>query len=313
MNESPLGFPTASGTAAGTAAAGRLSLPPPPGWTQVPAWTGNGFALGDTVHRVLCYDVGSSGWTDELTGLHEDVDDEYHYMSIASREHAIGSLERWISVPEPVILDLGCSSGYTLKHLRERMPRAMVVGADYVRGPMEKLGAAIPDIPLLQFDLTKCPLPDGSIDGIVLLNILEHIEQDGTALGHVHRILRSGGIAVIEVPAGPGLYDLYDRRLLHFRRYRMRGLRRMASQAGFEVLESSHLGFFLYPAFWIAKKRNRFLQGASAAVKDAVIGRDMRRLGHSPVLTWLMRWENRLRQRVRYPVGIRCVMTCRKP
>lgn len=304
MSESPVASRTA---------ASRLSFPPPPGWTEAPAWTGNGFALGDTVQRVLCYEVGSSGWTNELTDLHEDVDDEYHYMTIASREHAISSLERWIHVPDPVIMDLGCSSGYTLKHLRERMPRAMVVGADYVRGPMEKLGAAIPDIPLLQFDLTRCPLPDGSIDGIVLLNILEHIEQDYTALRHVHRILRGGGIAVIEVPSGPGLYDLYDRRLLHFRRYGMRDLRRMATQVGFDVLESSHLGFFLYPAFWMAKKRNRFLKGASAAVKDSVIGRDMRRLGHSPVLTWLMRWENRLRQRVRYPVGIRCLLTCRKP
>jgi len=63
----------------------------------------------------------------------------------------------------------------------------------------------------------------------------------------------------------------------------------------------------------MAKKRNRFLQGASAAVKDAVIGRDMRRLGHSPLLTWLMRTENRLRRRVRFPVGIRCLLTCRKP
>src|SRR4029077_15650868 len=100
-------------------------------------------------------------------------------MSVASREHAIGALERWIGVPKPVIVDLGCSSGYTLKHLRQRMPQAGVVGAGYVRGPIEKRGAPIPDIPLLQFDLTKCPLADGSIDGIVLLNILEHIEQDG--------------------------------------------------------------------------------------------------------------------------------------
>jgi hypothetical protein len=60
-------------------------LSPPPGWTEAPAWTGNGFALGDTVQRVLCYEVGSSGWTTRLTDLHEDVDDEYHYMTIASR------------------------------------------------------------------------------------------------------------------------------------------------------------------------------------------------------------------------------------
>jgi SAM-dependent methyltransferase len=145
------------------------------------------------------------------------VDDEDHYMSVASREQAVGSLERWIEVPEPVILDVGCSSGYTLGLLRHRVPRATLLGADCVRRPLEKLGAAIPNLPLLQFDIADCPLEDDSVDGVVLLNILEHIEDDVRAVRHIYRILRPGGVAVIEVPAGPHLYDIYDRKLLHFR------------------------------------------------------------------------------------------------
>jgi SAM-dependent methyltransferase len=290
-----------------------LELPPPPGYQNKPVWTGSGFLLGDRLHPVLCYAVQSSGWTDELTDLHEQVDDEYHYMSIASREHAIGAVEHWMVVPNPVVLDIGCSSGYTLKHLSQRIPGARVLGADYVMGPLEKLASVTPGLPLLQFDLTKCPLTTNSIDVIVLLNVLEHIEQDNLALHQVHRVLRSGGIAVIEVPAGPQLYDIYDRRLMHFRRYSLGQLRRMVLQTGFEVLASSHLGFFLYPGFWAAKKRNRVVGRASASVQESVIGRDMRRMGQSRLLKSVMRLENSLRRWIHYPTGIRCLVTCRKP
>ncbi len=110
-----------------------------------------------------------------------------------------------------------------LKVLREEFPHASITGADYVRGPLEALAAKLPGIPLVQFDLTKCPLPDESVDGIVLLNVLEHIDRDDLALHHVARILKpercsyNGGPGKI----GPSLYDVYDKLLLHHRRYRM--------------------------------------------------------------------------------------------
>jgi SAM-dependent methyltransferase len=63
---------------------------------------------------------------------------------------------------------------------------------------------------LLHFDLRHCPLPDGSFDGVILLNVLEHIKEDAAALRQIARILKPGGIAAIEVPAGRGLYDIYD-------------------------------------------------------------------------------------------------------
>ena len=50
--------------------------------------------------------------------------------------------------------------------------------------------------------------------------MLEHVEDDQAAIRQVYRILQPGGVAVIEVPAGPDLYDIYDRQLMHHRRYR---------------------------------------------------------------------------------------------
>jgi SAM-dependent methyltransferase len=275
-------------------------------------WTGSGFSIGDSFERLLCYQSGAPGWTEELTELHEAVDDEDHYMSVASREQAIGSLLSWIRTPQPVILDVGCSTGYTLGLLRHRIPRATLLGADCVRRPLEKLGAAIPDLPLFQFDVTRCPLEDASVDGVVLLNILEHIEEDTTAIHQIYRILRPGGVAVFEVPAGPRLYDIYDRRLLHFRRYRLSDLTAAMRRIGFRVVHASHLGFFFYPAFWLAKRRNLLLARAPAETQHATIDRSMRLLGHSRILHSVMALERSLGRAIRYPLGIRCDVTCIK-
>jgi SAM-dependent methyltransferase len=290
-----------------------IALPAPPGHSHEPVWTGEEFVIGSVRRRIVSYEIGASGWTDELTEMHEDVDDETHYINVASREHAVSRVERWAPSKSPLVIDIGCSSGYTVKLLRARMPHATVIGADYVRGPLEKLGRLAPDLPLLHFDLVRCPLPDDCFDAIVLLNVLEHVEDDVAALRQVARILRQGGIAAIEVPAGPGLYDIYDRQLMHFRRYRMKELANRIHAAGLTIVERSHLGFFLYPGFWIVKKRNRKYLDADRALQQRIVAQNMRQGSHSALMAAIMRMEARLRDSVYFPCGIRCVVTCRKP
>src|SRR5262249_55518164 len=119
---------------------------------------------------------------------------------------------------------------------------------------LETIAPRFEGVPLVQMDLTASPFPSGEFDGIILLNVLEHIERDDLAVQHCFRMLRPGGILVVEVPAGPNLYDAYDRALMHFRRYRRSNLTALMGQAGFSIEEASHIGFFLYPAFWLSKK-----------------------------------------------------------
>jgi SAM-dependent methyltransferase len=289
-----------------------LFFPPPPEASSPPVWTGTDFLVDNRRQRILRFEVGSSGWSDELTEFHEHIGDEDHYMNIASREHAISRLERWLSTNEPVILDIGCSSGYMVKALRHRLPHATAVGADFFIGPLEKLGAAVADLPLLQFDLTHCPLLDQSVDGVVLLNVLEHIEDDDAAIGHVYRILRPGGIAVIEVPAGPNLFDVYDRHFMHHRRYRMGQLLSRLQMHGFTILDRTHLGFLVYPAFWAIKKRSRCYLKANAEQRRTIVLKHMRLARNSRLMHFIMRIENWLRDWIYLPFGIRCVITCKR-
>ncbi len=290
-----------------------IRLPIPPGFSDPPVWTGSGFQIGEAFRRVLTYDVGDSGWTDDLTSFHEDIAADSHYIDRASRAHAIQAIRRFLSRRATVVMDVGCSSGYMLEALKRELHGVAVIGTDFVRGPLERLACRLPSTPLLRFDLVKCPLPSECVDGVVLLNVLEHIEQDLVAIGQIARILTPGGIAVIEVPAGPGLYDIYDKQLLHFRRYRLSDLCQKFESQGLRILERSHLGFFLYPAFWVVKKRGQQLLRKDMQTEQKLVAQRMRMGKSSNLFHWVMRVEATLRRAIFYPFGIRCLVTCMKP
>ena len=52
----------------------------------------------------------------------------------------------------------------------------------------------------IHFDVQQIPLEDESFDCVICNHILEHVEDDGKALGEIYRIMRRGGWGVILSP-----------------------------------------------------------------------------------------------------------------
>jgi ubiquinone/menaquinone biosynthesis C-methylase UbiE len=278
-----------------------------------PEWTGKGFRIGTNYCPVLVYSNNPEGWTDDLTYLHENAGKANHWIDLASRRYALRELEKYIPAPQDkVILEIGCSSGNMLRLMRGRFPGAIIIGSDCISGPLRNLAVEFPDMPLIQFDLLRCPLPEGSVDVVVLLNVLEHIQDDAAALRQIYRILKPGGVIVLEVPAGPGLYDYYDKTLMHCRRYSRSALCRLVEETGFTIASSSHLGYFAFPAFWLVKKRNRRMLDRNADELKNTVKKYISKTKSNGILSLLMSLELACGKIFNYPVGIRCVMTCVK-
>ena len=290
-----------------------LAWPPCPGEQALPQWTGKGFQVGAELRPFLLYHQDQRAWDQGLTGLHEAEAGEDHFIDVASRQQALESLRRWLPAGDGVILEVGMSSGYFLSQLKAAFPGALVVGSDSFPEVLDSFAKKDPSVPLLGFDLAACPLPDACVDAVVLLNVLEHIQDDGRAMVELARILKPGGVLVLEVPAGPRLYDIYDQQLRHFRRYTMRGFSALVRSAGLEPVWRSHLGFFVFPGFAAVKLLNRWRhrQGPEAAQGEvaAQIGGSRRQ----PLLTLLLRLERALGRFIYLPFGIRCLMVARKP
>ena len=288
-------------------------LPPVPANPASPSWTGRGFQVGPRLEPVLSYAVTDSGWTDGLTHFHESLAGDQHYIDIASRGNSLSRMRKWVTGDRPVIMDIGCSSGFLLRDIKKAFPGAQVVGADYVPAPLHKLAQAHPDWPLIQFDLTTSPLPDACLDAASLANVLEHIGDDAMAVRQVYRMLRPGGVAVIEVPAGPHLFDVYDKQLMHFRRYSRASLNKLLADAGFEVHDESHIGFLVYPAFAVIKKRNKKYLSLPDEEQLKIVEGSINIARGNPMMDMLMSLEEALRYRLPFPFGIRCVAVGRKP
>ncbi len=286
--------------------------PVPPGHSSPPVWTENGFLLDGKPTAVVSYMTGTSGWSDDLTTFHEETAGTDHPIDRASRAFALSGLDH-LDREDAVVLEVGCSSGYLLRLIRARLPRATVIGADYVLGPLEELAPSLPDVPIVQFDLVHCPLPSESVDAVIMLNVLEHIERDAAALQQVYRILRPGGLLVLEVPAGPHLYDIYDELLMHVRRYTMGRIRRLLKHVGFETVSATHLGALVYPAFAMVKLRNRRHLSRDRAFKEQIVAANIRSTRSNPLLAAAFAAEAFLGRSVRWPFGIRCVVLGRRP
>jgi len=287
--------------------------PPLPGTSTPPQWDGRQFFVDGQPRDLLCYEFAESHWTSDLTELHEAEAGSSHPIDRASRALAIQSIEKFLPPRNVIVLDVGCSSGFLLEEIRQRTPEIALIGSDFIFAPLKGRVRPLLEVPLLQFDLRKCPLPDACIDGVTALNVLEHIDDDRAAMHHLWRILKPGGIAHIEVPAGPHLYDIYDEHLMHHGRYTLEQARNLAHQAGFEVVKATHLGAWAYPAFAWVKRKNRRLLSRSAEEKKRLVAQQIRKTSHSAMLRLLLKAEMAFGKRINYRRGIRCVMILRKP
>lgn len=291
----------------------RIAFPPLQEGGVSPVWNGETFDIDGMSFETLSYLTSESGWDPKIADLLVDEAAKESVMGAASRRHTVMQMRQQLKLPSPHLLEVGCTSGDLLHDLQQAFPHAALVGSDYLSESILRLRQRISDIPLLQMDITNCPFPDDHFDAIAVLNVLEHIPDDVSAMRHMYRILKPGGTIVIEVPAGPGLYDIFDRTAGHYRRYTMRSIRKLALDTGFNIQFASHMGFFIYPAFWLKKKLSRRKHGQFGNTDYVAVASQLRTANRSNVLRAMLRLEERFRKKIYFPFGIRCLLTCQKP
>lgn len=122
-------------------------------------------------------------------------------------------------------------------------------------------------------------------DSAVLINVLEHIEDDDGTLRDLSATLKPGGRLVLWVPAFALLYSDFDRKIGHYRRYRKAGLREKLTSAGYDVADIRYVNFVGAVAWLVVARllRRAPTRGPLVRIYDAhfvpVLKRVERRLG----------------------------------
>jgi SAM-dependent methyltransferase len=97
-------------------------------------------------------------------------------------------------------LDLGCGQGEFLTVLRATTP-LRCTGADPHPGYLAELKQACPDVPLHQIPTEgELGFAAGEFSSVSMLDVLEHVRDEGAVLDEVRRVLAPGGLLIVTVP-----------------------------------------------------------------------------------------------------------------
>lgn len=133
------------------------------------------------------------------------------------------------------VLEVGAGHGTVTGLLAQQAKR--VVASELSGRCAERLRARFrgnPRVCVLHGDIEGAAAL-GPFDAVVMVNVLEHIEDDNRTLRDIADVLKPGGRVIIWVPALPLLYSEFDRSIGHFRRYRKSELRQQLAGAGYDV------------------------------------------------------------------------------
>lgn len=154
------------------------------------------------------------------------------------------------------MLEIGSGLGHFAEQFLPRLDRLVVSDFDpYCVEQLEKRFASRDDVSVLRFGLpAEIPLAD-PVDTVVMMNVLEHIEEDAEALRSLAKVTLPGGRIVIWVPGYMQLYGDFDRKVGHVRRYTPATLRATVTAAGLGIDILKPINFLGGIAWWAAVRR----------------------------------------------------------
>ena len=135
-------------------------------------------------------------------------------------------------------------------------------------------------------------------DAVVLINVLEHVQDDLSLLRMINASLTHEGRLLLLVPAVPAIHGTLDEQFGHFRRYKRRQLARLVASCGYEIELVRYLNFPGLFAWLLASKVLR---------KRTVIRRDV-------VLydNWVIPLVRAIESRIAPPIGQSLILIAKK-
>lgn len=169
----------------------------------------------------------------------------------AGRRAIVGALlQRFAPAQTRRLLEIGCGTGSNLAMLMKLGRVDAIEPDDAARAIAAARSGIAVQGGLLPHGVT---IEDGAYDIILLLDVLEHIDDDAGTLAVLRHKLAPGGRLVLTVPSSPWMWSAHDVEHHHHRRYTSTVLRQRLQAAGLRVHHASHFNTLLYPLIAAAR------------------------------------------------------------
>lgn len=110
----------------------------------------------------------------------------------------------------------------------------------------------------IEFLRSMSHLPEGLV---MLMDVLEHVEDDVTLLRNYTQIAPKGSKFFITVPAFQFLFSEHDVFLEHYRRYTLNQIESVVENSGLTIIKSHYLYGTLFPAIACIRLLKRLMTG----------------------------------------------------
>ena len=208
------------------------------------------------------------------------------------------------------MLDVGCGVGGMMVELRRfGEPMGLELSTEMIARAKER---GFPNV--FCGDAESLAAADEGFDLVTAFDCIEHLDRDQEALREFYRVLKPGGHLFVSVPAYQFLYAENDRVAQHKRRYVRRELRARIENAGFEIVQASHINLWLFPIIlpavlllkWKQKRRG---QNGKAETNLSYLPRSW----INRTLAGIFGSERYPLRRISFPVGHSIFAAARKP
>lgn len=141
------------------------------------------------------------------------------------------------------VCDIGCGTGGTLKELQKSFD---AVGMESDEAALKLCRAR--GVRAFKGELPgDIPFSRESFDFVLMLDVLEHLNDDQAAIREVVNLLKPGGIIICTVPAYQWLWTKHDEIFHHKRRYNKKILSGLFERLQLETVRLTYFNFFIFP------------------------------------------------------------------
>ena len=183
-----------------------------------------------------------------------EVEDRMWYFR-ALHDHVRQSLAAMNLAPGSRVLDAGCGTGGLIIRARQWPQQFSWVGIDFMalacQLARERCGA---EVDIREANITALPFADATLDAVISLDVVSMVYDPEVAVAEFFRVLRPGGVAVINLPAYMWMWSYHDDAVHTKRRYTRREVADLVRTAGFTVPLLTHWNSLLFPLVWARRK-----------------------------------------------------------
>ncbi|MGD0855461.1 MAG: class I SAM-dependent methyltransferase [Dehalococcoidia bacterium] len=137
-----------------------------------------------------------------------------------------------------VIMDGGCGSGYSTGLIASEFHPSRIVAFDFMPEQIALAKKRNLQVDFAVGDLTKIDAADGTFDAVFIFGVLHHIPEWTEALLQISRVLKLGGILLVEEPSYRFDWDGFESGIKH---------------AGFEIIDMTRYSVWDFH-FYLCRK-----------------------------------------------------------